>query len=40
MNELSAQEMQVTFEDIELKVRFNDNNQMQKWKTAIKQALG
>jgi len=38
MNDLNSQEMQVTYEDIELKVRFNDNNQMQKWKTAIEQA--
>jgi len=37
LNDLNSLEMQVSYEDIELKVRFNDQAQMLTWKNAIMQ---
>lgn len=40
INELDALEMQVTYEDIELKVRFSDAHQMNNWKNNIRYIQG
>ena len=40
MNDLNQLEMQVSFQEIELKVRFSSHEQLLKWKEGIMEALG
>ena len=40
MNDLNQLEMQVSFQEIELKVRFANHEQLLKWKQGIMEVLG
>ena len=40
MNDLNALEMLVSYQEIELRVRFDNQAQLVRWKTSIMQALG